>query len=266
MWSLRERNWARDRKERIEINANYTHNGEKAYFRERVILGVGREKGAGVVSDTMGHNLRVKPDYRLKNILNVVRAMKNGWHFSFQSETQMSGEDLAYEVYPPMFELVFMHGERAVQQFNTVSLDTKNHLSVSRFLTRDIRVTGLAGVDYQTRGQVSSLDFNMMEHIPDSLANDVSYNYFRPYFNASLTYGARNLEVSDGGLLENVHLGMNDHISDTFQKKTAASVNPFLRVNYRFSPSFTLISSFTRQRILSPSSPWFGNGLIMTSY
>lgn len=178
----------------------------------------------------------------------------------------MSGEDLAYEVYPPMFELVFMHGERAVQQFNTVSLDTKNHLSVFRFLTRDIRLTGLAGVDYQNRGQVSSLNFNTMAHIPDSLANDVSCNYFRPYFNASLTYGARNVEVSAGGLLENVHLGMNDHISDTFQKKTAASVNPFLRVNYRFSPSFTLISSFTRQRILSPSSPWFGNGLIMTSY
>ena len=266
VWSLRERNLAHDRKERIEINANYTHNGDKAFFRERMILGFGREKGVGVVSDTMGHNLRVKPDYRLKNILNVVRTMKNGWHFSFQSETQMSGENLTYEVYPPMLELVSLHGERAVQQFNTVLLDTKNHLSVFRFLTRDIRLTGLAGVDYQNRGQVSSLNFNTMAHIPDSLANDVSYNYFRPYFNASLTYGARNVEVSAGGLLENVHLGINDHISDTFQKKTAASVNPFLRVNYRFSPSFTLISSFSRQRILSPSSPWFGNGLIMTGY
>lgn len=79
-------------------------------------------------------------------------------------------------------------------------------------------------------------------------------------------FKCRNIEMSAGGLLENVHLGMNDHISDTFKKKTAASVNPFLRVNYRFSPSLTLISSFTRQRILSLSSPWFGDGLIMTGY
>lgn len=266
VWSLKERNLAHDRKERIDINANYTHNGDKAYFRERMILGVGREKGAGVVSDTVGHNLRVKPDYRLKNILNVVKTANNGWHFSFQSETQMSGEDLAYEVYPPLFELVSLHGKKAVQRFSTVSLDTKNHLSVSRFLNRDIRVTGLAGVDYQNRGQVSSLDFNMMGQIPDSLKNDVSYNYFRPYFNASLTYSTGNIEVSAGGLLENVHLAVNNHISDTFQKKTATSLNPFLRVNYRFSPSFTLITSFTRQRILSPNSPWLGGGLIMTSF
>ena len=266
VWSLKERNLAHDRKERIEINANYTHNGEKAYFRERMILGVGREKGAGVVSDTVGHNLRVKPDYRLKNILNVVRTANNGWHFSFQSETQMSGEDLAYEVYPPLFNLVFMHGEQAVQRFNAVSLDTKNHLSVSRFLNRDIRVTGLAGVDYQYRGQVTSLDFNMTGQIPDSLTNDVSYNYYRPYFNASLTYSTGNIEVSAGGLFESVHLGIDDHISNTFQKKSATSLNPSLRVNYRFSPSFTLITSFTRQRILSPSSLWFGNGLIMTSF
>lgn len=266
VWSLKERNLAHDRKERIEINANYTHNGDKAYFRERMILGVGREKGAGVVSDTVCHNLRVKPDYRLKNILNVVRTANNGWHFSFQSETQMSGEDLAYEVYPPLFELVSLHGKKAVQRFSTVSLDTKNHLSVSRFLNRDIRVTGLAGVDYQNRGQVSSLDFNMMGQIPDSLKNDVSYNYFRPYFNASLTYSTGNIEVSAGGSLESVHLGIDDHISDTFQKKTATSLNPFLRVNYRFSPSLMLITSFTRQRILSPNSPWLGNGLIMTSF
>ena len=266
VWSLKERNLAHDRKERIEINANYTHNGEKAYFRERMILGVGREKGAGVVSDTVGHNLRVKPDYRLKNILNVVRTANNGWHFSFQSETQMSGEDLAYEVYPPLFNLVFMHGEQAVQRFNAVSLDTKNHLSVSRFLNRDIRVTGLAGVDYQYRGQVTSLDFNMKGQIPDSLTNDVSYNYYRPFFNASLTYSTGNIEVSAGGLFESVHLGIDDRISNTFQKKSATSLNPSLRVNYRFSPSFTLITSFTRQRILSPSSLWFGNGLIMTSF
>lgn len=266
VWSLKERYLAHDRNERIEINANYTHNGDKAFFRERMILGVGREKGGGVVSDTVGHNLRVKPDCRLKNILNVVRTANNGWHFSFQSETQMSGEDLAYEVYPPLFELVSLHGEKAVQQFNTVLFDTKNHLSVSRFLNRNIRVTGLAGVDYQNRGQVSSLDFNMMRQILDSLKNDVSYNYFRPYFNASLTYSAGNVEVSAGGLLENVHLAINDHISDSFQKKTATSLNPFLRVNYRFSPSFTLITSFTRQRILSPNSPWLGNGLIMTSF
>jgi len=266
VWSLKERNSAHDRKERIEINANYTHNGDKAFFKERVILGVGREKGAGVVSDTMGHNLKVRPDYRLKNIMNIVRTVNSGWNLSFQSETQISGYDLAYEVHPPMFNLAFIHGEQASQQFNTVSLNTKNHLSVSRFLNRDIRVTGLAGVDYQNRGQVTSLDYNLMGQIPDSLINDVSYNYFRPYFNASLTYSTGKIEVSAGALLESVHLGIDDHISDTFQKKSATSLNPFLRVYYRFSPSFTLITSFTRQRILSPSSLWFGNGLIMTSF
>ena len=266
VWTLKERNLAHDRKERIEINANYIHNGEKAYFRERMILGVGREKGAGVVSDTMGHNLKVRPDYRLKNILNIVKTVRSGWNFSFQSEAQISGYDLAYEVHPPILNLLFIHGEQAVQQFNTVSLNTKNQLSVSRFLNRDIRVTGLAGVDYQYRGQVTSLDFNMTGQVPDSLTNDVSYNYFRPYFNASLTYGTGNIEVSAGGLLERVHLGIDDHITGTFQKKSATSLNPSLRVNYRFSPSFTLITSFTRQRILSPGSPWLGNGLIMTSF
>ena len=218
------------------------------------------------MSDTMGHNLKVRPDYRLKNIMNIVRTVNSGWNLSFQSETQISGYDLAYEVHPPMFNLAFIHGEQASQQFNTVSLNTKNHLSVSRFLNRDIRVTGLAGVDYQNRGQVTSLDYNLMGQIPDSLINDVSYNYFRPYFNASLTYSTGKIEVSAGALLESVHLGIDDHISDTFQKKSATSLNPFLRVYYRFSPSFTLITSFTRQRILSPSSLWFGNGLIMTSF
>lgn len=266
VWSLKERNLAHDRKERIEINANYTHNGDKAFFKERVILGVGREKGAGVVSDTMGHNLKVRPDYRLKNIMNIVRTVNSGWNFSFQSETQISGYDLAYEVHPPMFSLAFIHGEQAAQQFTTVSLNTKNHLSVSRFLNRDIRVTGLAGVDCQYRGQVTSLDYNLTGQIPDSLINDVSYNYFRPYFNASLTYSTGKIEVSAGGLFEGVHLGIDDRISNTFQKKSATSLNPFLRVNYRFSPSFTFITSFTRQRILSPGSPWLGKGLIMTGF
>lgn len=255
-----------------EVRLKYTGNNDKSYLEEAIIFKAGWDETQGTVNtlrDVINQRFDMKPNLRLKNVINVVKTFKNSFTLGLHSITSASSLPASLMITPAIYPLIFgneqMENTKAFQTMTNRAFYTKNNITSIINITPGFMLNMNLGFSTEYRNMESSLGLTSMIQQPDSLCNDINYNRWSINGIVGLIYKYRILNLNAFMDMDYAFINLKDNIRKTQTSLSRPFFRPVLEMDVRLARNLKInIKSLYTENYGSIDDKY--SGYIMTDY
>ncbi len=220
----------------------FSQNANKRFIKNKLSVRKHWDQADGQVENDSTKVLQeIKtPYFSIDNHLKWVQPLKRNF-LTFKSAVSYDKSPQQLRVTPGVFASALNAGilyENTSQQITLGDFNTQNSLSFT-FSRKSWRFDSEAEIEYQKQSFDSFLQKDQIRLNPDSLENQMEWEYFSPSFTETFRYETANLNLSFKIPIKGVHYKIEDRNINMQQSVNKLLVNPYFYLNYKINGYLT---------------------------